>query len=290
MKILAVGNSFSGNATRFLREIVNSSGGSRLVFGHASIGGCPLEKHYKLAMRHEKEPMDSGGIPYMHKNKKMGLKEMLVAERWQYVTIQQFSMHSFRIETYRPWAKRLCNYIKKYAPQAEIVFHQTWSYRADDKGIYNKAFTPGKMYRALAMAYRTIATETGIKRIIPVGDAFHLVAESPEWKFMPDRKFNYKDPVFPKLPKDVHSLHTGYIWEEKDGINLLGFDSHHANIAGEFLGGCVWFEFFFGKDVRKIKFKPEQLSCKDAEFLKAIAHDVASGMPSRITNSFSLGK
>ncbi len=272
MRILAVGNSFSGNTTRFLKDIVKSSGGCSLVFGHASIGGCPLEKHYKLAMKHERDPRNPEGMPYTHKNRKMGLKEMLVAEKWQYVTIQQYSMHSFRIETYRPWAKRLYNYIKKYAPQAEIVFHQTWAYRADDKGIYNKAFTPKKMYRDLTEAYHVIASELGIKRIIPVGDAFQQATDSPEWKFMPDCKFDSKKPVFPNLPEELHSLHAGYGWGEKNGVKMLGFDSHHANIAGEFLGGCVWFEFFFGKDVRKIKFKPEQISRKDAEFLKVIAH------------------
>ena len=272
MKVLAIGNSFSGNASRFLKEIVNSAGGCRLDFGHACIGGCSLERHYKLAMKHERYPLNPEGLPYMHKNKKMGLKGMLTAEKWQYVTIQQYSMHSFMIETYRPWAERLCTYIRKYAPQAEIVFHQTWAYRSDDKGIYNKEFTPKKMYRELTGAYHTIALELGIRRIIPVGDAFQLATEAPAWKFISDRKFDYKNPVFPKFPKEKHSLHVGYRWGEQDGVKVLWFDSHHANIAGEFLGGCVWFEFFFGKDVRKIKFKPEQITRKDAIFLKAIAH------------------
>lgn len=278
MRILAIGNSFSGNATKFLRDIVKSSDGCSLVFGHACIGGCPLEKHYRLAMKHEKDPLDPEGKPYMHGNRKMGLKEMLTVEKWQYVTIQQYSMHSFRIETYRPWAKRLCGYIRKYAPHAEIVFHQTWAYRADDTGIYNKRFTPDKMYRDLTKAYHTIASELGIKRIIPVGDAFQMATKSPDWQFTPDGKFDYGNPLFPKLPKDKHSLHAGYRWGQRDGVKTLGFDSHHANVAGEFLGGCVWFEFFYGKDVRRTKFKPEEISGKDAKFLKAIAHAVSQGL------------
>ncbi len=273
MKILAVGNSFSGNSTKFLGEIVKSAGGCRLVFGHACIGGCPMEKHYRLAMKHERNPSTPEGKPYWHNGKKMSLKAMLKMEKWDYVTIQQYSMYSFQINTYRPSGKRLYNYIKKYAPQAEIVFHQTWAYREDDRELFNKKFTPEKMYRDLTHAYKTIAKELGIKRIIPVGDAFHLATNSPKWKFIPDTKFFSNNPGFPALPKDKHSIHGGYHWRDKDGVKVLGYDSHHANIAGEFMGGCVWLEFFFGKDCRKIKFRPKQVPPGDAEFLKKIAHE-----------------
>ncbi len=277
MKILAVGNSFSGNSTKFLNEIVRSTRG-KLVFGHACIGGCPLETHYKLAMKHEQNLRDTEGKPYRHNGKKMGLKEMLKGEKWDYVTIQQYSMHSFLIDTYRPWGRRLCNYIKEYAPYAEIVFHQTWAYRSDDKSIFKKDFTPDKMYRDLKNAYAKIASELRIRRIIPVGDAFQLAAKSPKWKFVPDREFNFKKAVFPNLPKDRNSLHAGYYWRDDKGVKVLEYDSHHANIAGEFLGGCVWLEFFYGKDVRKMKFKPAQITRKDADFLKAIAHNAVSGV------------
>ncbi len=276
MRILAVGNSFSANATRFLKEIVESAGDCRLEFGHACIGGCPLEKHYKLAVKHERSPGNPEGKPYWHGGKRMSLKAMLRMEKWDYVTIQQYSMFSFQIGTYRPWGARLCGYIRKYAPQAEIVFHQTWAYREDDFYIFNRKFTPEKMYRGLSHAYKTIAAELGIKRIIPVGDAFHLATTSPRWKFIPDSKFASCNPGFPNLPKEKHSLHAGYFWRDQDGVKLLGYDSHHANVAGEFLGGCVWFEFFFGMDCRRIKFRPEQISAKDAEFLKSVAHKAAS--------------
>ena len=43
VKLLAIGNSFSGDATAYLRDLVQA-GGHTLVFGHASIGGCPLDR------------------------------------------------------------------------------------------------------------------------------------------------------------------------------------------------------------------------------------------------------
>ncbi len=277
VKILAIGNSFSGNATKYLADIVKSSGKNKLTFGHACIGGCPLEKHYNLAMLHEKNPDDPEGMPYTHGKKKMGLKEMLTAEQWQYVTIQQYSMHSFKIDTYRPSAKQLCEYIKTYAPQAEIVFHQTWAYRSDDKETYKKGYSQEKMYKDLTTAYHTIADEVGIKRIIPVGDAFQLAEESPDWRFVADKDFNFKEPVYPQLPKELHSLHAGFNWRVEGEKKTLGSDTHHANMAGEYLGGCVWLEFFFGGDVTKVKYKPAKLSENDAAFLRETAHNVMTG-------------
>jgi len=271
IRLLAIGNSFSGNASKYLKDIVKDSGNCELVFAHASIGGCPMEKHWNLAQKYEANPDDPEGKPYTFNGKKASLKEILQGGKWQYVSIQQFSMFSYKIDTYRPYAKNLYDYIKKYAPDAEVIIHQTWAYRADDKQLFKDGFTSVKMYQQLTDAYTTIAKELGC-RIIPVGAAFQLAYESPEWQFKHDDSFDYKNAKPPELPKEVHSLNAGYSWKDKK----LNFDSHHANSAGEYLGGCVWFEFFFKEDVRKIKFKPQKMSDEDATFLRDIAHRVVT--------------
>ena len=66
----------------------------------------------------------------------------------------------------------------------------------------------------------------------------------------------------------------GYFWSDD---KALQYDHGHANVRGEYLGGCVWFESLFGKDARKIKFKPEGVEEPDAKFLREIAHRAASG-------------
>ena len=48
VKLLAIGNSFSGNATHYLPNIVEAAG-DQLTFKHISIGGCPLGKHWTNA-------------------------------------------------------------------------------------------------------------------------------------------------------------------------------------------------------------------------------------------------
>jgi len=275
IKLLAIGNSFSRNATNYLNDIVKSSGNCELVFGHAMIGGCPLERHWNLACKNEANPEDPEGKPYMYKDKKVGLKEMLTAEKWQFVTIQQYSLISFKVESYRPYAKNLYDYIKKYAPDAEVVIHQTWAYRLDDKDLFKGDFNAVKMYQQLTEAYYTTAKELGC-RVIPVGTAFQLAYESPEWEFKTDPNYDYKDPKYPALPQELHSLNAGYAWKTTSESRKLGVDTHHANSGGEYLGGCVWFEFLFKEDVRKIKFKPQKITEDDAAFLRNIAHKVVS--------------
>jgi hypothetical protein len=275
IKILTVGNSFSANATRYLDDIAKASGNCELVLAHAEIGGCSLERHWNIACKNDADPKDPEGRPYKFNGRKAGLKEILMSDKWQFVTIQQVSPLSFKIDSYRPYAKNLYDYIKKYAPEAEVVIHQTWAYRSDDKGTYNAGLNSVKMYQQLTEAYYTIAKELGC-RVIPSGTAFHLVGETPGREFKPDSNFDYRNPKYPDLPKETHSLHNGYGWSTEGEVKKLGFDTHHANSAGKYLAGCVWFEFFFREDVKKIKFKPQHITDDDAAFFRDIAHKVVS--------------
>ncbi len=60
------------------------------------------------------------------------------------------------------------------------------------------------------------------------------------------------------------------------------FERHmiHADTydSGCYLIGCVWIETLFGKDVRKVTFKPDSLSKEDAVVLRGIAHRTAAGI------------
>ena len=47
--------------------------------------------------------------------------------------------------------------------------------------------------------------------------------------------------------------------ETKDGKTTLGKDGHHANLAGEYLGACVWYEVLFGESVVGNKYVPPGL-------------------------------
>src|SRR3954447_6301941 len=120
VRLLTVGNSFSQNATRYLDKIVEA-GGNTLVHHRCVIGGSGPEQHLAKAALHEKDPTDKAGLYGSGRS----LKQELLAEKWDVITIQQASIRSHDVATYRPAAKGLVDYIKKYAPGSEVVIHQT---------------------------------------------------------------------------------------------------------------------------------------------------------------------
>ncbi len=276
VSVLAVGNSFSANALRQFSELVRASG-NRVVATNAMIGGCDFERHMRHADAFERDPADPEGRPYPGK---LSLKDLLTARAWDFVTIQQASPKSFRPETYQPHVGRLIAMIRRYAPQAEIVIHQTWAYRDDHRWFLERAKyaeepeNPDVMYRKVRAAYDGLARETGF-RLIPCGDAMELARQDPAWgRFVPDAAFDPATAVYPALPQERRALHAGYSWRrnEKTGQHTLGKDAFHANTAGEYLLGCVWLEFFFRQSAVGNGFVPKTMTAEDAAILQRVAH------------------
>ena len=84
----------------------------------------------------------------------------------------------------------------------------------------------------------------------------------------------------PALPKnEKRSLHGGYSWkkDEKSKTFKMAWDKFHANAQGEYLLGCVWFEFFFGESAVGNTFVPKTVPAADAAILQRIAHGVVTG-------------
>ncbi|HEY5312292.1 MAG TPA: DUF4886 domain-containing protein, partial [Pirellulales bacterium] len=280
VRLLTVGNSFSRNATRFLGDLA-AADGNVLVHHQAYIGGSTMAQHWEKVEQHEKDSQDKRGLYATGRS----LEQELQAEPWDVVTIQQASIRSHDPATYQPYAGRLYQYIHKYAPQAEILVHQTWAYRRDDPRFVVKSPAPGEpntqeaMYRGLTCAYRTIAAELHV-RLIPVGDAFHLADTDPRWGYRPDSRFVFANARPPALPDQTHSLHVGWQWRKQpDGTLALRMDGHHASSAGEYLAGCVFYEVLFGRSAVGNTFVPQGLDPAYARFLQQTAHGAVAEPP-----------
>jgi len=280
VRLLTVGNSFADNALSYLPKIVDAAG-DKLVFARANLGGCSMERHWSCAEAYEADHLNPAGKPYAGKS---SLAELLRKDTWDVVTIQQYSVLSHDVTTYRPYARNLHDYIHKVAPQATILIQQTWAYRIDDPRFSpaNKdAKTPHTqqaMYEQVRAAYHTIATELGIG-ILPSGDALYLVDTDPTWAFHPDTTFDAAKAVRPELPDQTHSMHAGYAWrKQRDGTTKLTMDGHHASPAGRYLIGCVWYEVLFKRSVVDNPFVPEGIAPDFAKFLRETAHRAVTGL------------
>lgn len=280
VKLLTVGNSFSGNATHYLADIA-AAAGDKLVLVRADLPGCPMERHWKAVEAAEADSKAEAGRPYSvsldgGKTENYSLEEILVSEKWDYVTIQQASLITPDVNTYRPYAANLRDYIKKYAPQAEVLVHETWAYRVDEPGFGTNGKSQEKMYTGLRDAYRTIAKELGL-RIMPVGDAFEIADTDPSWCYKPVT-FDKASMVYPNLPDQTHSMNVGWHWlTDKNGVHTLVMDGHHASDLGCYLAGCVWFESMFKESVENNKFVPKDISDADAKYLREVAHKLVLG-------------
>lgn len=283
MYVLTIGNSFSQNTCHYLADLAKA-GGHKLFLGHADYPGCSLEHHIAILNAAEKDPNDPNGRPYGiswpvipgedvgHKN----LKEVLMLKKWDIVTIQQSSPITTNYSTYQPYGRELYDYIKKYAPQAEVVVHETWPFRCDDPRFADGKDSQAKMYSELHSAYNKLASDLGGLRIIPVGDAFNIANTNPVWGYKPPQN---KDVVYPNLPDQTNSLNAGWYWaKNSDGGYKLQLDAHHASNLGCYLAGCVWYEFLFNDNVVGNSYIPSEITHSSAGFLQKVADEAVQNV------------
>lgn len=257
VRLFIIGNSFSQNASVFLPQLAKEAG-MELELGRAELGGCSLEKHWKLAEANEKA----------YKGK--SLREMLADGRWDMVTIQQYSLLSGDSATYEPYAANLVQLIRSLQPDAKIFIHQIWAYRSDAKSFGRKngeirARDAAEMHQHVRAAYHKAAVDLGLT-IIPTGDAFRAMETSKKWRYRKDASFNPDAPEAGQLPEETNSLHIGYTWQE----GKLNFDANHANKAGCYLGSLVWYRTLLGGKVKEVRFKPEEVSAPMAKKFKQV--------------------
>jgi hypothetical protein len=266
LRLFVIGNSFSQNATTFLPQIAKEQG-KTLIIGRAELGGHSLEQHWSYVERFEKDSTDAKGKPYGGKS----LKMLLGVGTWDVVTIQQYSYLSGDSASYSPYAQKLVGYIRKLQPGAAIVIHQTWAYRADAKKFgrvdqEQLAQNQKEMWQKSRAAYRKLAGQFGAK-ILPVGDAFEIVATDKKYGYRKDPDFDFDHAVATNLPNQINSINVGYFWNRQE----LAFDPNHANDAGKYLGGLVWYGVLFNTSPQKVGFKPVAISDDFAQYLRAIA-------------------
>ena len=211
MNILSIGNSFSQDAQRYLHDIAHREG-EKLETVNLFIGGCSLERHYRnmLSGQRAYELQCNGHSTGFF----VSLEEALFSRAWDVVTIQQASNYSFSIDTYRPYAQALADYIRKYAPKAKLLIHQTWAYEEGSPRLREVAGyeTADGMLADIRAAYSTICQEVGADGIIPSGQLLGKLVSS--------------------------------------GVPKVHRDTFHASLGlGRYAIGLLWYRVLTGKTV-----------------------------------------
>jgi len=228
MKILSIGNSFSQDATRYLHRLA-ASNGDNIKTVNLYIGGCPLRLHYFNVL----EDRRSYFMEFNGENTafQVSIKDALMSDEWDYVTLQQVSGNAPRYSTYQPYLDTVAAYVRKYAPQAKILMHQTWAYedgseRLTVKFHYEKSID---MLNEIIPSYKKAAEAIGAVGIIPSGQAMMRLHEN--------------------------------------GIEKVHRDSFHASFGlGRYTLALTWYGYLTGKDVSEVPFSALDEAATEEEF------------------------
>jgi len=300
LKVLMIGNSFS-QSVLWETPAFAKSAGVTLDLAQCYIGGCSLKTHWTNVEKGQADPAFAPyeilwnyataavptNPPLAKLGRKSNLRQMLVADRWDVVTIQQCCRNSFLPETYQPYADNLIATIRRLAPQARIFFHETWSNAAYHPRFVEYRMTPAEMTAKVRKASVALAKGRGLG-VIPTGDAVEL--------------FRARLPVdYGKLPTqaeisamkrpailDFHGDVVGRSeWRQGD----KGFDADwvtvrlyndlgHLNRRGYYLQAAVWTAALFDIDPTKVTYRPGFLTEAEARLMRECARDAVAGLES----------
>ena len=210
MKILSIGNSFSHDAQRYLHRLAKGDG-TELKAVNLYIGGCPLRKHYLNMLD------DNAAYDFEFNGEKTGIKvsirQALVSDDWDFITLQQASPLSGQYETYSPYIEALSEYVKRYCPHAKILIHQTWAYEDGSEKLLHRGYaSASEMLSAIRACYSKAAEKIQASGIIPCGEAMMRALEL--------------------------------------GLEKIHRDTFHASLgAGRYLLALCWYKFLTKKDI-----------------------------------------
>lgn len=216
MNVLAIGNSFSSDATRYLHAIARENG-VKLEVANLYIGGCSLERHYRNMLSGERayELCYNGN----HTGFSVSMQEALLNREWDVITLQQASHFSFDKASYQPYITELAAFVRKYQPRAKILIHQTWAYEDGSARLHDVAGfgTSVGMLGGIKDAYAEAAKAINADGMIPSGEMFAALL--------------------------------------KNGVPKIHRDTFHASFGlGRYALALLWYHILTGKSVKDDRF------------------------------------
>jgi len=218
-RILAIGNSFSEDAMRYMLDILVKNGAvpDDVSIINAYIGGQDLAGHASNAVRnapaYTRQSFGFNGA--MTTTSDVTLLSLVKEKDWDYITLQQASHHSGNPDTFDPYVADLIKYVKDNCtnPKVKIGWHMTWAYAQDSthSGFPYYENNQMTMYNAIINTVQTkIQPVADFDFIIPVGTA-------------------------------IQNARTTDLF----GDNLCS-DGYHLNDFGRFIAGAMWIKKIYG--------------------------------------------
>ena len=225
VRILAIGNSFSQDATHYLHQIAASDNVEMKVV-NLYIGGCSLEQHWHNVLT------DATGYLYelngQSQERYVSISQAAAEEEWDYIVTQQASHDSGWLDTYEPFLSNMVTYLKKQCPTAEILMQKTWAYEVDS--THGKFFRYNndqkEMFSRLSSAYETAAERVGIT-LIPCGDVIQALRKETPFQY------------------------------ETGGLSLCRDGFHMSYLYGRYALAATWYRAITGRRLEHNSYVPQ---------------------------------
>lgn len=241
LRILAIGNSFSEDATRFLHPILDAAGVENKIV-NLYIGGCPLERHWhnieENSAEYEYQP-DGEKTDHL-----VSIDEVLDGMDFDIISTQQASGDSGWENTYEPFLELMLEHLKARKPNAKYFLHQTWAYETGSLHPHFMRYhrDQQEMFERLRKAYGDAASRHGLT-LIPTGELVQKLRASG--MFDPDKRCICRD-----------GFHLSYLY-------------------GRYAAALLWAKCMAGIDVLSNAFVPEfEGEIADAAVLDGIKQQV----------------
>lgn len=176
IKILAIGNSFSDNALKYLPVLAKELGIEEIIVGKLYVGGCTIDGHWSRAQsgaNYERFDLNLGDGWKSQSTKT--LQYALQLYDWDVITMQQGSPVS-GVPSSLGNLQNLIDYVdaNKTNPNAKLYWHMTWAYSqfTTHSGFVNYNNDQLTMYNAIVNTTKEcILTNDCFTGVIPAGTA-----------------------------------------------------------------------------------------------------------------------
>ena len=300
IKVLAIGNSYSNNTTKYISQIADATAGDTTVFA-ASLyyPGATLSLHVAMIeqwnsifaehnLEETKQIYYSSEVPSTRKYDCLtvgdktiktikSLYEAIRYEDWDYITIQQSPDGCDNFATYEPYLTKLYDYIQAEYKRDDmkgktcppILVHQTWAFNNDmaqndayqNYPVHYKNNT--EMFKKVEEAYNK-----AVQQLKDTKNVTASLIKSGEAVELAQKEFGYSRTASENLADNT----------------LYADDISHLNDRGCYLTACVWIETLAKLeevtiDTRTTSFFPSVrgLSADDCKNLQYIARRVVLG-------------
>ena len=242
LKVLAIGNSFSEDATEQYLNQLATMGGHELIIGNLYYPGCTIERHWNNLM-HEKGEYSFRKIyadGHVDTIPHCTMTRALHDEPWDIITFQQGSPVSGIHSSYSLLPLMLRRVRAMVGPHPKFLWHQTWAYAPTSTHSGFAAYSHDQMRMYASILYCTkkvLADNPELKGVIPSGTAI----------------------------QDARTTFLG---------NDLTRDGYHLDKkTGRYIASCTWYGVLFNQPFTISTFLPNGMTYEEGEICRLAAEE-----------------